>query len=58
MKSVQASIAVLCSLLVAVPPVSAQQVNTDRLPQIDPTRKPHWYNPITEPYRSRVVAPV
>ena len=29
-----------------------------RSPRIDVTQRPHWYNPITEPYRPRVVAPV
>ena len=58
MKRAQAYIAVLCSLLAVGAPIQAQEVDTTRLPRIDPSRKPHWYNPITEPYRSRVVAPV
>lgn len=65
MKQVQSYIAVLCVMLLAVPPAGAQKKSTPeeapsqdpRGPQLD-TERPHWYSGMQIPYQPRLVPPV
>ena len=58
MKTVQSFVAVVCVLLVSVPPVFGQdKAGTQRGPQLD-TERPHWYSGITRPYEPRYAPPV
>lgn len=64
MKQVQPYIAVLCVMLLAAPPASAQKKSTEppaaqdpRGPQLD-TERPHWYSGMQIPYQARYVPPV
>ena len=69
MKQVQSYTAVLCVLLLAAPPVPAQDTQKKKAepekavqqdprgPQLD-TERPHWYSGMQIPYQPRYVPPV
>ena len=65
MKQLQSYIAVLCVMLLAVPPAGAQKKSAPdkpaqqdpRGPQLD-TERPHWYSGMQIPYQPRSVPPV
>ncbi len=66
MKQVQSYVAVLCVMLLAVPPAGAQKKSdaetaatpqNPRGPQLD-TERPHWYSGMQIPYLARLVPPV
>src|SRR5258707_5810314 len=65
MKQLHSYVAVLCVMLLVVPPTFAQEKSGQQTsPQEDPRGpqldidRPHWYSGITEPYRTRMVPPV
>jgi outer membrane protein len=58
MKQLQHCLAVLCVVLLAVPPGFAQDQGQDpRGPQVE-THRAHWYSGLKQPYEPRTVPPV